>query len=79
MLAWMCLDYKTYSVDTGTSLLFHSTFEALGGIVDPVSDGLEPVESAGPAGAVPLPFPPLLTGEATIPWIKHHLTAKVFR
>ena len=58
-------------------LLFNSKFGAPGGIVDPVSDGLEPVEPAGPARAVPLPLPPLLAGQAPGPGIEHNLTAEL--
>ena len=76
-IAKMYLKYKCIQSNTDIFLLFHSKFGALGGIVDPVGDGLEPVEPAGPAGAVPLPLPPLLAGQAPGPGIEHNLTAEL--
>ena len=62
---------------TDIFLLFNSKFGAPGGVVDPVSDGLEPVEPAGPARAVPLPLPSLLASQAPSPGIEHNLTAEL--
>ena len=53
------------------------SFDVLGGLVDPLCDCLQPVEPAGPAGAVPLPLPPLLAGQAPSPGIEHNLTAEL--